>query len=128
MFNVKEFFAQGYNIAFVEKHIGNETFKLRPMDGRERLTFNELKTQYERISFALAKCLIDGVTLKPVGEYTADILIERYGALSEQLLLAIIEISNDVYKSEIKHWEDAEKNLPQTDGKPDTVPTADATD
>ncbi|MDO4558622.1 MAG: hypothetical protein Q4C47_06630 [Planctomycetia bacterium] len=127
MFSVREFFSQPYAIAHVDQRIGNETFRIRPFNGKERLEYNALQGAKERTFYALSRCLIDGESNRPIGEYSAENLVERNGTLADRILAAIITVTNDLCTEEERLWGDAEKNLPATDGSGGIAPGVDDT-
>ncbi|MDO4587881.1 MAG: hypothetical protein Q4C95_11390 [Planctomycetia bacterium] len=110
MFTISKFFQTPYNVDFVETKIGDETFLIRRMNGRERQLFNDTKTLTDRSIYVLANCLIDSETKKGIGERYAEQFIERYDALANILIEEIIELTGRLLEEEVKVWERAEKN------------------
>ncbi len=110
MFNINEFMnaAKVDDTKIVKR--GTEEFKIRRLNGVERLKFNDLTTMYDRTVFVLGHALLSGVNDAPIGEQNAVRFIERYSSLADALFSDIFEFTQEVIKSESEAWELASKN------------------
>ncbi len=88
---------------------GTEEFKIRRLNGAERLRFNDLTSQYDRARYALARGLLSGPSGSPIGEENAAKLLERHGALAEALFADIYDLTQESLKKEIEIWEEVKK-------------------
>ncbi len=127
MFNVKEFFQRPYNIDSVEINVGNETFLVRRLNGMERQVFNETQSILERSIYVIANCLIDGITNEKIGRANAELFIERYDALSNQLIEEILDLTSKSLEEEGKIWDKSVKNSKKTSSKSSKGNTVDDT-
>lgn len=121
MFDVNEFMnAPVYDETAIVRR-GAEEFRIRRLNGAERLRFNDLTTRYERERYALARGLLSGADPRPIGEENAARLIERSGALCELLFGDIFELTQRSLDKELEIWEEARKN---SDAAADSVTKA----
>lgn len=89
---------------------GTEDFNIRRLNGAERLKFNDITGQYERIVYALSRGLLSGEAKKPIGEQNAAKFVERYGMLAEGLFNDIFELTQKTLEKENEIWTLAKKN------------------
>ena len=116
MFDLNEFMNAPYCDETAITRRGTEEFRIRRLNGAERLRFNDLTTQYDRTRFALARGLLSGPDARPIGDENAAKMIERYGALSEALFSDIFELTQRSLDQESEIWESATKKSPKKDG------------
>ena len=128
MFSVKEYLDKPYNVDFFEAIVGGDTFRIRRMDGKERIVFNAIEQPYERVLFIVSNCLMDGDTNRNIGDSDAERFISQYGVLATKLALEVIRLNDEAYEAEFELIEEAEKNLRLAAGSGDTVATAVATE
>lgn len=88
---------------------GPYDFAIRRLNGAERLIFNDLPNQYERVKFALANALLTSPDNRAIGESAALKLLERSGALAEALFNDIYDLTERSLQEEIKLWNDVKK-------------------
>lgn len=121
MFDVNEFMnAPCYDDTTVVRR-GAEEFRLRRLNGAERLRFNDLTSRYDRVRYALARGLLSGADPRPIGEENAAKMLERHGALCEALFGDIFEFTQKSLEKELEIWDEARKNSApaQDSGIPD---------
>lgn len=110
MFDINDFMnAPCVDDTHIVKH-GSEEFKLRRLNGAERLHYNDLDTQYARTRYVLARGLLSGPNAAPIGDENAAKFIERYGALAETLYADIFDFTEQSLQAEAALWEDTRKN------------------
>lgn len=110
MFDVNEFMnAPAYDETTVVRR-GTEEFRIRRLNGAERLRFNELTTRYDRVRYALARGLLSGADPRAIGDENAARMIERHGALCEALFSDIFEFTQRSLEKELEIWDEARKN------------------
>ncbi|MDD3589329.1 MAG: hypothetical protein PHO46_03545 [Thermoguttaceae bacterium] len=88
---------------------GTETFRIRRLNGAERLRYNDLTSDYDRTRFALARGLTSGPDGAPIGEENAVKLIERSGALAEALFADIFDLTQESVRKEREIWQEVKK-------------------
>lgn len=123
-FNIDEFFqaAQSDDTTTIKR--GTEEFKFRRMNGVERLRFNDLTTQYDRVVYVLSRCLLTGDAARPIGEQNAVKFIERFPGLADALFGDIFETTLSTLENETAIWQAAKKNSPTpTDTKSESANT-----
>ena len=104
MFNVTEFLsAPCVDDTTVVKR-GAEEFRIRRLNGAERLRFNDLQNQYD-----LAHGLLSGTPAASIGEENAAKLIERHGALAEALFADIFDFTQESLLKECEIWDEVKK-------------------
>ncbi len=109
MFDINEFLnAPCVDGTTVVEH-GVETFRIRRLDGAERLRFNDLTSEYDRIRFALARGLTSDPDGASIGEENAAKLIERSGALAEALFADIFDLTRESLRKEREIWQAVKK-------------------
>ncbi|MBP5621134.1 MAG: hypothetical protein J6X44_03875 [Thermoguttaceae bacterium] len=109
MFDINEFLnAPCVDETHVVEH-GSEAFRIRRLDGSERLRYNDLSTEYERVRFALARGLTSGSENVPIGEENAARLIERSGALADALFCDIFDLTQESLRKEREIWREVKK-------------------
>ena len=89
---------------------GTEEFNIRRLNGAERLKFNDIRGQYERILFVLSRALLSGDNNASIGEQNASKFIERYGILAEGLFNDIFDLTQQSLDKETEIWTLAKKN------------------
>ena len=124
MFNIKDYFDRPYNVDFLEANVGGETFRIRRMDGKERIVFNSIEQAYARVHYLLSRCLMDGFSNRPIGDTDAERFISRFGVLATRLANEVIRLNDEAAEKEIAMLEEAEKNSLATVGRQDTASTA----
>ena len=113
MFDVTEFMNAPYLDETYVSRRGTEEFRLRRLNGAERLRFNDLTSQYDRVRYALSRGLLSGEDGRPIGEENAAKLIERHGALSEALFGDIFEFTQRSLDKEAEIWAEVKKKSPE---------------
>lgn len=124
MFTPGKFFQKPYHDDTSEVQFGNETFLVRRLNGRERQEFNDLSTVTGRSIYVLSHCLLDGVTKEKIGDANAEIMLERFDALSNRLIEYVLDLTAQTLDEERLIWELAEKNSLKTNTKRSIVNTA----
>lgn len=113
MFDVNEFMnAPCVDETYVSRR-GAEEFRLRRLNGAERLRFNDLTNQYDRVRYALSRGLLSGEERRPIGEENAAKMIERHGALCEALFGDIFEFTQQSLDKEAEIWAEVKKKSPK---------------
>ena len=116
MFDLNEFLdAPCADETFVVRR-GVESFRLRRLNGAERLRFNDLTCRYDRVVFALARGLLNGADGAPIGEENAAKLLARNGALCEALFEDVFDATQGALDEERKIWERVKKKEEREDG------------
>lgn len=110
MFDVNEFMNAPCVDETTVVRRGTEEFKIRRLNGAERLRYNDLQTQYERTLYVLSRGLLSGTAGTPIGEENAAKMLERYGALSEALFSDVFDFTEETLAKESEIWEAAKKN------------------
>lgn len=128
MFSITDYLNRPYSFDFFEAHVGGETFRVRRMDGKERIVFNSLEQPYARVHFLLSQCLMDGATNRAIGDTNAEMFISRFGALATKLGGEIIRLNDEAAEQEFEAIENAEKNSVSAAGNGDTVATVAVTE
>ena len=91
---------------------GGEEFTIRRLNGAERLKFNDLTSQYDRVVFALSRALLSGEKKIPIGRENAAKFVERYAGLSEALFNDIFNLTQETLAKDSELWEESKKNSP----------------
>lgn len=99
---------------------GNETFVIRRLNGEERLKFNDLEGQYERVVYTLSRALLSGEHKIPIGREKAARFIERYSALSDALFNDIFELTQKSLAEDTRLWAESKKNSPNQEATSDS--------
>lgn len=128
MFSVKKYFDAPYSVDFFEVNVGGDTFRIRRMDGKERIVFNAIEQPYDRVLYIVSNCLMDGDTNRNIGDADAERFISQYGVLATKLALEVIRLNDEAYEAEFQLVEEAEKNLRLAAGSGDTAVTAAVTE
>lgn len=110
MFNIDEFMSAPVCEEIITVKRGNEEFKIKRLNGVERLKFNDVSGQYNRILFAISRGLLSGDQNAPIGEQNAARFIERYGSLAEGLFNDIFDLTQKSLEKESEIWTLAKKN------------------
>mgnify|MGYP003292124290 CR=1 FL=1 len=110
MFNIDDFMNAPVCEEIQTIKRGTEEFKIRRLNGVERLKFNDIRGQYERILYVLSRALLSGSNDAPIGEQNAAKFIERYGILAEGLFNDIFELTQQSLDKETEIWTLAKKN------------------
>ena len=111
MFDINEYLsAPCVDVSFVVAR-GTEEFRLRRLNGAERLKFNDLTTRFDRILFALARGALTPEG-RPIGEEAAGKLLARSGALGEALFEDIFDATQQGLDAEREIWRDVKKKSP----------------
>lgn len=110
MFDVNNFFNAPHSDETATVCRGTEEFKIKRLNGVERLRFSDKKTAYDKTVFVLATCLLSGEPARPIGEEHAVKFVERYSALSDKLFEDILNFTNDSLEKESEIWAAAKKN------------------
>ncbi|MGI6401868.1 MAG: hypothetical protein ACOX0A_07150 [Thermoguttaceae bacterium] len=130
MFDVNEFMnAPIYDETTIVRR-GTEEFRIRRLNGAERLRFNDLEARYDRVRYALGRGLLSGAEPRPIGDENAARMIERYGALAEALFSDIFEFTERSLEKELEIWDEAQKNSSRardSDTRGSCADSADAT-
>ncbi len=116
MFDVNEFMnAPCYDDTTTVRR-GTEEFRIRRLNGAERLRFNDLTTRYDRVRYALARGLLSGADSRPIGEENAARMLERHGALCEALFGDIFDFTQKSLEKELEIWDETRKNSATAQG------------
>ena len=118
MFDINEFMNAPYRDETFVVRRGTEEFRLRRLDGAERLKFNDLTSHYDRARFALARGLTSGPDARPIGEENAAKFIERYGALAEALFDDVFDLTQKSLDAEAEIWAEVKKKSSEKDANP----------
>lgn len=110
MFDINEFMNAPVTEEIATIRRGTEDFKIKRLNGAERLKFNDLTGQYERTLFVISHALLSGAQNAPIGEQNAARFIERYGSLAEALFNDIFDLTQKSLEKESEVWELAKKN------------------
>ena len=110
MFDLNEFMNAPVYDETTTVRRGAEEFRIRRLNGAERLRFNDLTTRYDRVRYALARGLLSGAESRPIGEENAARMIERCGGLCEALFGDIFEFTQKSLEKELEIWDEARKN------------------
>lgn len=112
MFNVDNFFNAPHSDETTTICRGTEEFKIKRLNGVERLHFSDKETAYDKTIYVLSTCLLSGEPARPIGEENAVKFIERYSGLSDKLFADILKFTNDSLEKESEIWAAAKKNSP----------------
>ena len=74
---------------------GGEEFAIRRLNGAERLKFNDLTSQYDRVVYTLSRALLSGEKRIPIGRENAIKFVEKYAGLSDALFNDIFQLTQD---------------------------------
>lgn len=121
-FDIHEFFKAARTDETTTVCHGTETFKIKRLNGVERLRFTDLEKAYDKTVYVLARCVLTGVADRPIGEENAVKFIERFPMLGDALYKDIINFTEESLEQEAKIWADSKKNSPTSPG----TKTADA--
>lgn len=110
MFDINEFMNAPVVEEITTVKRGSEEFKIRRLNGVERLKFNDIRGQYERTLFVLSRGLLSGDQNAPIGEQNAAKFIERFGSLAEGLFNDIFDLTQKSLEQETEIWTLAKKN------------------
>lgn len=89
---------------------GGEEFAIRRLNGAERLKFNDLSSQYDRVVYVLSKALLSGERKIPIGRENAVKFVERYAGLSDALFNDIFELTQESLAKDTEIWAESKKN------------------
>ena len=128
LFCASDFFASPYHETYLEENVGGRKFRFRVMDGKERIEFADIHNSYQRVFFAISRCLIDSGTNAVMSPENVEKFITQSNSLATRLANRIIERTDKIIDEEIRILEQAEKNSGPTHGSPVGKPTAPATD
>ena len=112
MFDIQNFLNAPADDSTTVVKRGSEEFTIRRLNGAERLKFNDMKTQYERVVFVLSRALLSGENNIPIGEENAAKFVERYASLSEALFNDIFNLTQESLEKDTEIWAEAKKNSP----------------
>lgn len=115
MFNIEDFMNAPVVEEIVTVKRGTEEFKIRRLNGVERLKFNDIRGQYERTLYVLSRGLLSGEQNVPIGEQNAAKFIERFGPLAEGLFSDIFDLTQQSLEKESEIWTLAKKNTASPD-------------
>lgn len=110
MFNIEDFMNAPVDSEITTVKRGSEEFTIRRLDGVERLKFNDIRGQYERILYVLSRALLSGDSKAPIGEQNASNFIAKFGTLAEGLFNDIFELTQKSLDKETEIWTLAKKN------------------
>lgn len=144
MFNTSKYCAMPYSVDTVTVKLDdeslkgtrlyNEEFKMRCLDGGERLDFlgiekTDKKSQYRgQVEYILAHCIIDGDTNRTISNLCAQSIVKQDFDCAMKLFDKALEVSNLADKAAKEEAEEAEKNSAGTDTPSTTDDTAKDTD
>lgn len=109
-FDINEFFSSPQIDETATVKRGATEFRIRRLNGAERLRFNDLSSQYDRTVYALGRCLLSGPNDAPIGEANAVRFVERFTALSDALFGDIFDLTQNSLAKESEIWAEAKKN------------------
>lgn len=125
MFDVNQFFNAPHSDETTTVCRGAEEFKIKRLDGVERLQFSDKRSAYDKTIYVLARCLLSGEPARPIGEENAVKFVERFSTLSDALFSDILDFTNKTLEKETEIWAAAKKNSPTSPdskiGAADTV-------
>ena len=110
MFNIDDYLAAPANDSVTIINRGGEDFAIRRLNGAERLKFNDLTSQYERVVFTLSKGLLSGEKHVPIGRENAMKFVERCASLSDALFNDIFNLTQETLERDSQIWAEAKKN------------------
>ena len=99
---------------------GGEEFAIRRLNGAERLKFNDLSSQYDRVVYTLSRALLSGEKKIPIGRENAIKFVEKYAGLSDALFNDIFELTQESLAKDTEIWAESKKN------SPNQAPTSDS--
>lgn len=99
---------------------GGEEFAIRRLNGAERLKFNDLTSQYDRVVYTLSRALLSGEKRIPIGRENAIKFVEKYAGLSDALFNDIFQLTQDSLAKDTELWAESKKN------SPNPAPTSDS--
>ena len=99
---------------------GGEEFVIRRLNGAERLKFNDLSSQYDRVVYTLSRALLSGEKKIPIGRENAIKFVEKYAGLSDALFNDIFELTQESLAKDTEIWAESKKN------SPNPAPTSDS--
>lgn len=124
MFDIDEFMnATAYDETAVVRR-GTEEFRIRRLNGAERLRYNDLTSRYDRVLYALSRGLLSGASLAPIGEENAARFLERHGGLAEALFCDIFELTSASLAKELEIWSATLKNSDAAQGTGSATPSS----
>lgn len=112
MFDVQNFLNAPADDSTTVVKRGSEEFTIRRLNGAERLKFNDLTSQYERVVYVLSRALLSGENKIPIGAENAAKFVERYASLSEALFNDIFNLTQESLEKDTEIWAEAKKNSP----------------
>lgn len=115
MFNIEEYLAAPADDSVTIINRGGEEFAIKRLNGAERLKFNDITSQYERVVFTLSKGLLSGEKRIPIGRENAVKFVERYASLSDALFNDIFNLTQETLERDSQIWADAKKNSPSAE-------------
>ena len=99
---------------------GGEEFTIRRLNGAERLKFNDLSSQYDRVVYALSRALLSGEKNIPIGRENAMKFVERYAGLSDALFNDIFNLTQDSLAKDTELWAESKKSSPSPEATNDS--------
>lgn len=124
MFDVNQFFNAPHSDETTTVCRGTEKFKIKRLNGVERLQFSDKNTAYDKTVYVLSHCLLSGEPARPIGEENAVKFVERFSTLSDALFSDVLEFTNKTLEKEAEIWAVSKKNSPTSpDSKTDAADT-----
>lgn len=112
MFDIDNFLNAPSDDATTVVKRGSEEFTIRRLNGAERLKFNDLSSQYDRVVYVLSRALLSGENKIPIGPEKAAKFVERYSSLSDALFNDIFNLTQESLEKDGEIWAEAKKNSP----------------
>lgn len=112
MFNIQDFLNAPADDSTTVIKRGTEEFTIRRLNGAERLKFNDLTSQYDRVVYVLSHALLTGENKIPIGAENAAKFVERYSSLADALFNDIFELTQESLTKDSEIWAEAKKNSP----------------
>ena len=112
MFNIEDFLNAPADDSTQIVNRGGQEFAIRRLNGAERLKFNDLSSQYDRVVYVLSRALLSGEKKIPIGRDNAVKFIERYAGLSDALFNDIFNLTQESLAKDTEIWTESKKNSP----------------
>lgn len=119
MFNIEDYLNAPADDAVTVITRGGEDFQIRRLNGAERLKFNDLTSQYDRVVYVLSRALLSGEKKVPIGRENAAKFVERHAGLSDALFNDIFELTQASLSKDSEIWAESKKSSPNPEATSD---------
>lgn len=109
MFDINSFLSTAPKGETKVVYHGTEEFKIKRLDGEERLRYGDLQSRCDQTLFALAHCVLSGSADSPIGDEYAVQLLKKHDRLANLLVADIENFTLEVLREEEIVWADAKK-------------------